>query len=38
LLLMLAAPFLFIIVLNARILSIIRMANVQRRQMNVVRR
>ncbi|KAL3113045.1 hypothetical protein niasHT_013510 [Heterodera trifolii] len=38
LLLMLAAPFLFIIVLNAQILSIIRKANAQRCQMRVIGR
>uniref|UniRef100_A0A914HHZ5 G-protein coupled receptors family 1 profile domain-containing protein n=1 Tax=Globodera rostochiensis TaxID=31243 RepID=A0A914HHZ5_GLORO len=38
LLLMLAAPFLFIIVLNAQILSIIRKANVQRCEMRVIRK
>lgn len=38
LLLMLATPFLFIIVLNARILSIIHRANLERYRMNVVRR
>uniref|UniRef100_A0A183C714 G_PROTEIN_RECEP_F1_2 domain-containing protein n=1 Tax=Globodera pallida TaxID=36090 RepID=A0A183C714_GLOPA len=38
LLLMLAAPFLFIIVLNAQILSIIQKANVQRCEMRVIRK
>ncbi|KAF7635451.1 hypothetical protein Mgra_00005129 [Meloidogyne graminicola] len=38
LLLMLVTPFLFIIILNARILTIIHQANLERHQMNVVRR